>query len=213
MRGRLGGFLLGGGAAALAVALSAGSSSAAVAAGWTVSPGGSFTGKQSGKVTIADTVTKKSVICTTTAAAGSFKSGTGLPGAGLGSLSSLSLTGCATAGGLGFSVKAGALPWSLNAGTYIAAKATTYGTLTRMHLTLAATGCRATIDGTGAASDNGSVIIHIHNSPSKLKFETAGGTLHVYVSSGCTGMFKNGNPVTVDNAYLLSPAQTITESS
>jgi hypothetical protein len=212
MRRRLGGLLLAGGTAALAVALSTGSSLAATAAGWNVSPGGAFTGKQSGKVTIADTVTKKSVVCTATAAAGRFKPGTGLPGAGIGSLRSLSLTGCATVGGLAFTVKAGALPWSLNAGKYIPAKATTYGTLTGMHLTLAAAGCRATIDGTSATSDNGSVVIHIHNSPSKLKFEAAGGTLHVYVSSGCTGVFKNGNAVTVDNAYLVSPAQTITES-
>ena len=210
MRQRLGGFLLAGAAAALAVALSAGSSSAATAAGWSVSPGGAFTGGQSGKVTIADTVTKKSVVCTATAAAGRFKPGTGLPGAGIGSLSSLSLTGCTTARGVAFTVTAGALPWPLNAGKYIAAKATTYGTLTGIHLTLAATGCSATIDGTSATSDNGSVVIHIHNSPSKLKFEAAGGTLHVYVSSGCTGVFKNGNAVTVDNAYLISPAQTIT---
>jgi hypothetical protein len=178
--------------------------------GWSVSPGGSFTGKQSGEVTITDTVTKKALVCTTTAAAGRFKSGTGLPGAGIGSLRSLSLTGCATAGGVAFTMTASVLPWSLNAVKYIPAKATTYGTLTGMHLTLAATGCRASIDGTSAASDNGSVVIHIHNSPSKLKFEAAGGTLHVYVGSGCTGVFKNGNAMTVDNAYLLSPAQTIT---
>jgi hypothetical protein len=210
MRNRRRVFLLAGCAATLAVAVSPASPSAASAAGWSVSPGGSVTGSQSGKVTIADTVTSKSVVCSSTAAAGSFKPGTGLAGAGIGSLRSLSLTGCAAAGGVAFTVRAGGLPWSLNAGKYIAAKATTYGTLTGMHLTLAATGCSATIDGTGATSDDGSVVIHIHNSPSKLKFEAAGGTLHVYVASGCTGVFTNGDPVTVDNAYLLSPAQTIT---
>ena len=86
-------------------------------------------------------------------------------------------------------------------------------TLTGIHLTLAATGCSATIDGTGATGDNGSAVIHIHNSPSKLKLEAAGGSLHVYVGSGCTGLFKNGDAVTVTSAYLMSPAQTITESS
>jgi hypothetical protein len=212
MRGRLSTFLLTGCAAALAAAVSAGPASAVTATGWRVSPGGPVTGKQSGKVTIADVVTHKSVVCTTTAAVGRFKSGTGLPGAGIGSLRSLSLTGCAVGGGLAFTVTAGALPWSLNAGNYIAAKRTTYGTLTGIHLTLAAKGCSATIDGTSANSDDGSVVIHLHNSPSKLKFEAAGATLHVYVSSGCTGVFKNGDAVTVDNAYLLSPAQTITGS-
>ena len=209
IRKRLGVFPAAG--AALVMALAAAPAGAAAAAvGWSVSPGGAVTGKQSGKVTITDTVTKKSVVCATTAAAGRFKAGTGLPGTGIGSLRSLTLTGCATAGGAAFTVTAGALPWSLNAVNYLPAKATTYGTLTGMHLTLAATGCRATIDGTSAAGDNGTVVIHIHNSPSKLKFEAAGGSLHVYVGSGCTGVFHNGNPVTVDNAYLLSPAQAIT---
>jgi len=212
MRRCLGVLLTAAGATSLAMALSAASAPAAPAAGWNVSPGGSFTGKQSGKVTIADTATGESVVCTTTAAAGHLKSGTGLP-ASIGSLRSLSLTGCATPGGLAFTATAGALPWSLKAGKYLEAKATTDGTLTGMHFTLAATGCSATIDGTSATGDNGSVVIHIHNSPSKLKFEAAGATLHVYVGSGCTGVFNNGDAVTIDNAYLLSPAQTVTGPS
>jgi hypothetical protein len=109
-------------------------------------------------------------------------------------------------------VTAGALPWSLNADKYIRAKTTTYGTLTGMHLALAATGCSATIDGTSATGDNGSVVIHIHNRPSKLKLEAAGGTLHIYVGSGCTGVFRNGDAATVSSAYLISPAQRVTES-
>lgn len=212
MRTHLGSLLVAAGTAALAIALSAASSSAVTATGWSVSPGGSFTGKQSGKVTIIDTATKRIVVCATAAATGRFRSGTGLPGTGIGTLRSLSLTGCATGGGLAFTVKAGALPWSLNADKYIPAKTTTYGTLTGMHLTLAATGCSATIDGTSATSDNGSVVIHIHNTPSKLKLEAAGGTLHVYVGSGCTRLFRNGDAVTLSSAYLISPAQTITES-
>ena len=213
MRTRLASLLLAAGTATLAITLSTASSSAVTVTGWRVSPGGSFTGRQSGKVTITDSVTKKSIVCATAAAAGRFKSGTGLPGAGIGTLGSLSLTDCATGQGLAFTVTAGALPWSLNAGKYIPAKTTTYGTLTGMHLSLAATGCSATIDGTSATGDNGSVVIHIHNKPSKLKLEAAGGTLHVYVGSGCTGLFRNGNAVTVSSAYLISPAQKVTESS
>lgn len=213
MRTRLGSFLVVAGTATAAIVLSAASSSAVTVTGWSVTPGGSFTGKQSGKVTITDSVTKKSIVCATAAAAGQFKSGTGLPGAGIGTLGSLSLTGCATGSGRAFTVTAGALPWSLNADKYIPAKKTTYGTLTGMHLTLAATGCSATVDGTGATSDNGSVVIHIHNRPSKLKLEAAGGTLHVYVGSGCTGVFRNGDAVSVSTAYLISPAQKVTESS
>jgi hypothetical protein len=81
--------------------------------------------------------------------------------------------------GHAFTVTASGLPWPLNADKYLPAKAATDGTLTEIHPTLAAAGCRATIDGTRPTGDNGSVIIHIHNSPSKLKFEAADGTLHV----------------------------------
>src|SRR5690242_11762385 len=213
MRARLSSLLLATGTAAATIALGIPSSSAVTVTGWSVTPGGSFTGKQSGKVTITDTVTKRSIVCATAAATGRFRSGTGLPGAGIGTLRSLSLTDCATGGGRAFTVTAGALPWSLNADKYLPAITTTYGTLTKMHLTLAATGCSATIDGTSATSDNGSVVIHIHNNPSKLKLEAAGGTLHVYVGSGCTGVVKNGDAVTLSSAYLISPAQKITESS
>jgi hypothetical protein len=61
-------------------------------------------------------------------------------------------------------------------------------------LTLAATSRRATIDGTGATSDNGSAVIYIHNTPCRMKFEAVGDTLHPYIGSGCTGMFKTGRP-------------------
>jgi hypothetical protein len=213
MRTRLASLLLAAGTAALAIALSTPASSAIAATGWNVTPGGPFTGKQSGKVTIIDTVTKRTIVCATAAAAGRFKPGTGLPGTGIGTLRSLSLTDCATGRGLAFTVTASALPWSLNADKYIQAKTTTYGTLTGMHFALAATGCSATIDGTSATSDNGSVVIHIHNKPSKLKLEAAGGALHVYVGSGCTGVFRNGDAVSVSTAYLISPAQKVTESS
>lgn len=212
MRTRIGSMLLAAGTVVLAITLSTATSSAVTATGWSVSPGGSFTGKQSGKVTITDSVTMKSIVCATAAATGRFKSGNGLSGTGIGTIRSLSLTGCATGRGLAFTVNAGALPWSLSADKYIPAKATTYGTLTKLHLTLAATGCSATIDGTSATADNGSVVIHIHNTPSKLKLEAADGTLHVYVGSGCIGVFKNGDTVTVSSAYLISPTQTITES-
>jgi hypothetical protein len=213
MRPRMGAFLLAGGAAALALGLSTATSLAATAAPtWTVSPGGSFTGAQSGKVSITDTVTHKSVVCMKTTAAGSFKSGSGLSGTGIGSLTALSLTSCTDAKGLAFTATASALPWAINATKFVSSVATTYGTVTGAQIALAATGCSATIAGTTSAT-GGSVVVHIHNSPSKLKFESAGGTLHVYVTSGCTGVFKNGNAVTVNNAYVVSPAQTITESS
>jgi hypothetical protein len=151
-------------------------------------------------------------VCATAAAAGRFRPGTGLPGAGIGTLRSFSLTDCATGRGLKFTVQAGALPWSLSADKYIQVKTTTYGTLAKVHLALAATGCSATIDGISATGDNGSVVIHIHNMPSKLKLEAADGTLHIYVGNGCTGLFKTGDAVTLSSAYLISPAQSVTES-
>jgi hypothetical protein len=210
MRTRLGAFLLAGGVAVAMTGVSAASSLAATAPTFTVSPGGVFAGREAGKVTILDTVTNKSVVCTTTSSAGSFESGSGLSGTGIGSFTGLTLTGCTGPKKLAVTATAAALPWSINAVKYIAAKNTTYGTLNGLEVTLSGTGCSATVAGATSAT-GGTVVIHFHNSPrNKLPLETAGGNLHVYVSSGCKGLFKNGDALTLGAAYVVSPDQTIT---
>jgi hypothetical protein len=206
--------LLTAGTAALAVGLSATSSFATTATTWKISPGGTVTLVKSGHFTLHDITTGHSLVCVHTRGAGRFKSGRGLPGAHIGSVTALSFSGCTGPGGPTFTMTPRHLPWTLNADTYnpaITAGLTT-GTITGIHATLSGTRCRATVDGTSAVADNGSTQIHYHNSLAKLKIRTQHSNLHFYRVSGCRGLIKSGDAITFSIAYLVAPKQTITGS-
>jgi hypothetical protein len=211
---RMGGMLLMAGAVALVAGLSAAPSLAATATTWKVSPGGSITLAKSGHFTLGDVTTGHSLVCARTAGAGRFKSGSGLPGARIGSVTALSLSDCTGPRGLTFTMTLSHLPWTLNADTYnpaITAGLTT-GTISGIHATMSGTNCHATVDGTSATADNGRTQIHYHNSLAKLKIRTQDSNLHFYNVSGCGGLIKSGDAITFSSAYLVSPKQTITGS-
>ena len=211
MRQRLGSVLLTVGAAAVAVGFSATSSFAATGS-WNVSPGGAVTLKKSGVITIKDATSGNSVVCVNSAGKANFKAGTGLSGAHFASIKPLTFTSCTGPSAAAFTVTA-TLPWVLNAVSYRPAVATTNGTATGIEAAISGTSCTATLDGTSATGANGQAVIHYHNSPAKLKIEPDGSNLHVYNVTGCTGLFKSGDAVTLNAAYTVSPAQTVTESA
>lgn len=211
---RMGRMLLTAGAMALATGLSAAPSLAATATTWNVSPGGAVTLTQSGHFTLTDVTTGNSLACAHTKGTGRFKSGSGLSGARIGTITALSLSKCTGPGGLTFTMRPGHLPWALNADTYdpsITAGLTT-GTITGLHAFLSGTNCHATVDGTSATADNGRTQIHYHNSLAKLKIRTQHSTLHFYNVSGCGGLIKSHDAITFSVAYNATPAQTITAS-
>jgi hypothetical protein len=179
---------------------------------WTVSPGGKWTGRGSGDFVLADRSTHKKLVCTQTHAAGEFKSGSGLPGTDIGTVSALTFASCKLPNGASFTVTAGDLPWHLNAVKYSSSVkgGTTTGTVTGIHAKISASSCSATIDGTSATAGDGSTLMHYHNSLKKLKVEAQSSTLHAYDVTGCTGALETGNAVTVTFGYVLSPAQKIT---
>jgi hypothetical protein len=199
------------GAAAVVIGLAAPATFATTATTWSVSPGGTWSGVQSGFFTIMDTTTGKSLVCHHQAD-GSFKSGAGLRGYRIGSITSLTFSLCKLPGGAAFTLTPGNLPWHLTAKTYKPAVkgGTTIGTVTGIHATIGGRRCNATIDGSGATANDGSSLIHFHNSLSKLKIEARQSNLHAYGVTGCTSVINNGDPITFSGAYLLSPAQTIT---
>jgi hypothetical protein len=201
---RTGGALFVGAATAAMIGLSAGP---AFAATWTVKPGGSITGK-AGKTTLKDTKTGQSLSCASSTAKGTVKSGSGLSGTGIGSISSISFSTCTGPLGLTFTVTPGHLPWKLNAVSF--ASGVTHGTITGIHAKLSGTGCSATVDGTGATANNGKVSATYTNSTGVLKVLTTGGNLHVYNVSGCAGLINSGDPTTFSGSYTISPKQTIT---
>lgn len=211
---RMGGMLLTAGAVALVAGLSAAPSLAATATTWKVSPGGSVTLVKSGQFTLADITTGNSLVCAHTKGTGQFKSGSGLPGARIGSITALSLTDCTGPGGLTFTIRLGHLPWTLNADTYDPAitDGLTTGTISGIHAAVSGTNCHATVDGTSATADNGQTQIHYHNNLAKLKIRTQDSNLHFYHVTGCGGLIKSRDAITFSSAYLASPKQTITGS-
>lgn len=176
-----------------------GTTVALAATSWTVTPGGSFTGK--GTLTLAGVTCKSSI-------AGKLRGGKG-PGGHIGSINSLGLTNCTGPLGLTFTIGTGGLPWTMNAQSYNASTGTTTGKATGLHFSLAAPSCSFTVDGTGGNKDNGKVTFTYTNSTHVLKLGTSG-NLHAYDVSGCTGLITSGSPVSLSASYTISPPQTIT---
>jgi hypothetical protein len=203
--------LITGAATALVIGVSAGAA-LAVSSTWTVKPGGAVNGT-AGTTTLTDTSQKppnNTVVCTSSATKATLKSGSGLSGTGLGSITSASFTNCTGPLGFKFTV-ASKLPWHLNATSYNSTTKTVTGTITGIHSTLTSgTICKAVVDGTSGTANNGMVKITYSNSTGKLTVLTTGGNLHIYNVVGCAGLIKSGDASTFSGVYTISPKQTIT---
>ena len=198
--------------AALAGVLALSASSAiaathtAVAATWTVMPGGAISAK-AGKTTLTDKNTGSVLTCTSSSGKGTVKGGKGLSGTGIGTITALSFNNCTGPLSLTFTVKTTHFPWHLNAKSF--SGGVTTGTITGIHATLTGPSCSAVVDGTGATANNGSVTAKYSNATGKLT-TTGAGNLHVYNVKGCAGLISNGNSASFKGAYAISPKQTIT---
>ena len=178
---------------------------------WTVKPGGAVTGT-AGKTIVTDKTKGLSVTCTSSAAKGTLKSGKGLAGAGIGTVTSLAFKGC-TAMGVTVSVTiTGKMP--LNATAYNATTKVASMTVTKIHGTIAVSaipGCSATIDGTGATAKNGMVKATFSNKTNTLTVSAKGGNLHIYnPTTACNGAVGNKDAVNFTGAYKFGAKQTIT---
>ena len=194
-------------AAASVVGLAAAPALAATT--WTVKPGGAIKGT-AGATVVTDKTKNLSVTCTSSVAKGSLKSGSGLAGKGIGTVTSLAFKGCAVST-ISVSVTiTGKMP--LNATGYNTTTKVASMTITKIHGTfsVSAISCSATIDGTGATAHNGMVKATFTNKTDILKVLASGGNLHIYnVSSGCNGAVSNGDAVNFTSSYKLAPAQHI----
>jgi hypothetical protein len=207
---RAGSALVTGAALAGVLALSASSALAATTAGtaatWTVKPGGTITAK-AGTTTLKDTNTGSTLTCKTSSGKGTVKSGSGLSGTGIGSITSLGFSTCTGPLNLTFTVKTTHFPWKLNAKSF--KNGVTTGTITGIHATLSGPSCSAVVDGTGASANNGMVTATYTNSTGKLA-TTGAGNLHIYKVVGCAGLINTGDGTSFKGSYTVSPKQTIT---
>jgi len=200
---RAGGILPAAAAGALTLGLLAGP--AAAAAAWTVSPGGPVTGR-SNQTALTDTTTGTfGIFCASSSWHGTFRSGHGLPGAGLGSVATVSFSGGC------FTLTPGHLPWKVNARSYTSSTGTTAGTVTGVHLAFTDPGfCDFAADGTGATAGNGVVHFRYANGTGKLRIVATGSTLHIYRVNGCGGTIRDGDAAALTGTYVITPAQVIT---
>lgn len=198
--------LLTAGPAVLVIVLGAASSSAARAT-WTISPGGSFTA--TGTVRATDPSTGGSISCQASLG-GTLKRGSGLSGAGIGSVTSASFTRC-KAGTIAFTVTVGpgSLPWEVSALSYNATSGVTTGSLEDIDLQASATGCNAALDGTADNANNGLAKFSYADSTGVLKL-TGGGDLHYWDIINCFGFINPGDSVKVTGSLNVTPKQAIT---
>jgi hypothetical protein len=199
--------LLTGGATALTVGLSAGVA-LAVAITFSISPGGAITAK-AGKTSLKDVATGSVLSCTSSSSSGTLKSGHGISGTNLGSITKLSFSGCTGPFGLTFTVTNSGFPWTLHGTAFNATSGVTTGNITGIKSHLAGTGCSADVRGATATS-TGKVKVTYTNGTHKLKVLAGGGTLHVFNVNGCAGLINNGDATQFTGIYTVTPAQTIT---
>jgi hypothetical protein len=173
---------------------------------WLVTPGGSFSFSGSGQV--KDATTGTIARCTSIKMSGTLESGSGLSGAGLGTITTASFTGC-TIATVAITVATNGLPWKLNATSYSSAKGVTTGTISGIDLVASAPGCSATLDGTAAGANDGVTKITYTNSTAKIKLLGTGGNLHSYAVSGCFGLVNNGDVQQASGSGTVAPAQVI----
>jgi hypothetical protein len=195
-------------AAVLVATLGAASSLAATASTWTVKPGGSSAGSNT-YFFMKDPKTKAGVACPKSSLAITFKSGSGLAGAGLGSVTSVSVAKCLPPAGYG--VTFSNLPYVLSVSAY--SSGITTGRISGVHAVGTGPGCSFVLDGTSPTADNGYITVTYSNSSGDLKFDS-GGNLHFYDVSGCLGLLGSGDQATPQSnaPYKLSPKQAITNS-
>jgi len=197
-----------GAATAVAIGASAGVA-LAVAITFTINPGGAITAK-AGTTTLTDTNTGSVLTCASSTSSGTLKSGSGLSGADIGSITSASFSGC-TIGTIGVNVAVHGLPWKLNAKSFSATTGVTKGNVTGIDLVATTTGCSATLDGTAAGANNGITGISYNNGTGKLKLTSGGGAdLHSWGVVGCFGLVNNGDVQKASGTLTVTPKQKIT---
>ncbi len=200
------------GAAVLVTATGAAPSAAAAVTTWTVRPGGTITAA-AGKTTLADTPTGAMIPCASARMSGTLKAGSGLPGAGIGSLSTAAYSHCAAGGLNEATLTARGLPWRLNLTSYDRRTGVAMGTISHLKIGVAAIlhQCTAVINGTSGTAPDGVVPVSYASKTGTLKILQDGGDLHWYhVAHDCAGIVRDGDAATLSASYTISPRQAIT---
>ncbi len=185
-----------------------GVTTARVATTWTVQPGGTVTAA-SKNIVLTDLKTGSVIGCHSSITV-TLKSGSGLAGSNIGSVSSAGFSKCIGALDITYTLTAQHLPWHLNAGSYNSSTRTTHGTIAGVHAVIGGgLPCIAIVDGTEASKDNGIISFTYKNGTHQLAWLKTGGNLHFYKVNGCSGLIDSGDPAALTGMFSVSPPQTI----
>ena len=196
--------------AAAVLAAAFGMTPARAAATWTVRPGG-LVSLRAATLVLTDTKTRANIVCEPSRFSGMLKSGSLLPGTGIGSITAGNFGHCSNALGPNFVLTATSLPWHVSLMSYNAAKGVATGTVRHIQVEVAGPGsCDPVIDGTSGTASDGLAKFTYTNSTARLRPLATGGNMHFYNVGGCAGLFNTGDPVTLSATFTMSSKQTIT---
>nr|WP_203643558.1 hypothetical protein [Streptomyces sp. SID14478] len=169
--------------------------SAGALATFTVTGGGAYTAEA---VNPTLSVPATQLQCDSSDASGTIKNGSGLAGAGIGTVSNISFNNCNVAG-IGFDVTPGTLPWSINLDN-MSGTDEAHGTIGGISATITGIGCDATFSGT--------VEGYYQNSTHTLHV-TGGGSLAAQAGASCLGLINEGDHADFVGDYVLDQTPVV----
>jgi hypothetical protein len=143
---------------------------------------------------------------------GTLKSGSGLPGTGIGSITTVGFTSCLLPPlGPRPTLRARDLPWHLNVLSYNDATGVVTGSLSHLQIRFSSfVSCTAVIDGTSGTASDGTVKFSYSDRTGVLQVRATGGNLHFYNVQGCAGLINTGDSASISATFTVSPKQAIT---
>jgi hypothetical protein len=205
--------LISGGAAVLAIGLTTTTALAATGSGhggqpgasgsasWSVSPMNTVEGGDSvGQTVLADSTTGGKIKCTSESAGYDIKGGMDLTGTVTGKLAGVTMQfgGCALPDGTAVTVTE-SNEWAMTGVRFDPSTnlGVTTGRWRGVDISFSSSTCSGVLDGSAAGANDGILTYEFYNNPHWLIVRTYGGDLHAYNVTGCTGIFGNGDPVTM----------------
>ncbi|MFI8848667.1 hypothetical protein ACIGW3_00440 [Streptomyces sp. NPDC053499] len=190
-------------AATAALGFSAASASATSAVTWTVTPGGSFSAHAANPTL---SVPNADLYCDSSDASGTLKTGSGNAGAGLGSIDTLTFSGCSLAG-ISFDVTVSS-PLSINAESVDPNNPDrVVGSISGITADISDPDGLCTASFAGPGGGPATVTGYFDNTTHQLVIN--GGNLEA-TEANCLGLINTGDAATFNAAYDTDPAQTIT---
>jgi hypothetical protein len=180
-------------------AASAGPSPAASVTRWSVSSGVQFDEPENvGPTVLTDRSTGGKISCASVVSGMRHSSGMGLTGT-LVSFIDMSIAECKLPDGTSVTVTPVKLPWTLTGGRFDPSRnlGVTTGRVHHVSLSFTSSSCSGVLDGTAAGANDGAVTYQFYNNPHWFIDRTWGDTLHAYNINGCSGIFSNGDRVSM----------------